>query len=258
MSGKRHVHELKLATHDAHRPWICDVCLTQGDGQSRQCATCDYDECLVCWADHTRQITAPTSLRAVLEAQVQMSEAAEAEMTASHTTDAAETTEEDEEKGLGEPTTGDRVLAAAATFVRIHGVPETLLSGAAERCMGRGPDDCLLATRKVAAQLLIQELGTELAELVALFAPWQGTEDLPLRFARLTDAEASENGWAAVAVDEWRDRVYAARGGQIRVYDALGHGGSLFVGKTRFVAPIVALAIAPGFPNPILCVVDGA
>ena len=266
MGDTRHQHALKLASHHATQPWVCDACTKQGAAEalSRQCAACGYDECLACFADSARRTTAPISLHALLEAQVVESDAKDlaeraedakvtkalaTRYTGSHESNVALLEPADVTQGTTQERTEDKEETRKPEY-------SAQLVDAAEKRMGCAPIDCLEETRTSVQLILVSLLGKELSALVTEYAPFHGTEDLPLRMARLTNAESAKAGWTAVAVDEWRDKVYAARGQEIRVYDAFGYNGSLFA--EHFASPIRCLALAPVMPHAILCVIDGA
>ena len=77
--------------------------------------------------------------------------------------------------------------------------------------------------------------------------------DLPLDFGRITKEEGS---WTALASDDWRDALFAARGAEIWRFNAFGQGESVrFAPDVVFAAPIRGLALS-SFPHDVLCVLD--
>ena len=172
--------------------------------------------------DGLQQSTAPTSLRAILERAVKEKEAV--------------ATDQD----LDAVEVADEKPKVSAQLV-----------GSAERLIGYPPIDCQTPTRVLAAGVLAGLLSKELAAIVAEFAPFCGTEDLPLAFAH----QAEEDNVNALAVDDWRDLVYVACGAEIHVYDALGHNGTRFAEHVSFAGPILDLALS-AFPHETMCVLD--
>ena len=254
-------HRLTAILHEPRRR--CD-----GFGQAlaplsaaEQCTSCDADEC----ANDARRSDAPASLRAVLEAAIDASQREDAIYISAESAMKETVPEKKEEAAIDTSEREDAISIAAESAMKETvpeekeeaGSEEKLLVGGAERLIGHAPVDCQAAMRALAARVLTEILGKELAALVGQFAPFRGTEDLPLLFARRAQDAAEDAGYSALAVDEWRDVVYVARGSEIRVYDAFGGGeGARFAEEESFSAPIRGLALS-AFPHSVLCVLDG-
>ena len=232
---------------------VCKVCLRsrnlgQGTWQISECAE---DECDACYLESKRRAAMPTSLRAMLVAQIEQNDADDSKA------------KEEEPPLTGEQELNEAMADRQAT-VEADKTNEAAaesgwgLVGSAARMLDGPPADCEALSRALAMRLVSEALTANLAAIVGEYAPFAGTEDLPFRFARLSDREAQQGpGYAALAVDDWRDLVYVARGGEIRVFDALGHGGARFAAHVEFAAPILGLALS-AFPHAFVCVLDSA
>ena len=183
MSRKAHEHALCQTRHGVTWFWRCSVCHGKGaEETSWHCARCNYDECASCVVGPTDSAVEPASIRDLL---AQLAATAECEIVnpkadAASSRDSPSPDTSDSESDEPETESGaDRSARRGRQITKDKDEAfKESVTGAAERAAGGPAVDCLQSTRELATQILLPELGTDLVALVALYAPFRGTEGL--------------------------------------------------------------------------------